>query len=343
MNITQDEMLRIATDRRLKAVDIRILIYLISSDTKKFNQQDLADILDVTRENLNRSIQKLKSLGYLKLIKSNAHLNGFEDYIKISCIDKATNNKVEIRKKLKSNKMMYITNLNIIKEMKLEQIMELCNIDVKSSKYKFILEDDAKIDFNIDEDTDIDFTPFCTIIQRSDIFDLFGLYKLYNEKIYSIYLDDNSIDSTVPINDVLLFLSCTELFRNDFKNHRILDIISNFRLKYLDTMIAYYMNNTDILNKDFFSKYNKINKEFIADREINISHIMQVLGYSNRETSRVVSIFKSDLISQNIAIKEKYTFIECLDIIKKINKSSFYKDAIFNMELKDLEDIYLNN
>lgn len=29
MNITQDEMLRIATDRRLKAVDIRILIYLI--------------------------------------------------------------------------------------------------------------------------------------------------------------------------------------------------------------------------------------------------------------------------------------------------------------------------
>lgn len=77
MNITQDEMLRIATDRRLKAVDIRILIYLISSDNTKLNQQDLADLLDVTRENLNRSIQKLKALGYLKLIKSNAHLNNW--------------------------------------------------------------------------------------------------------------------------------------------------------------------------------------------------------------------------------------------------------------------------
>ena len=60
MNVTKGEMLRIVTDRRLKAVDIRILMYLISTSDTEFNQQDLADLLDVTRENLNRSIQKLK-------------------------------------------------------------------------------------------------------------------------------------------------------------------------------------------------------------------------------------------------------------------------------------------
>lgn len=256
MNITEEKMLRIATDRRLKAVDIRILIYIISSDCTKFNQQDLADLLDVTRENLNRSIQKLKALGYLKLIKSNAYLNDFEDYIKIPCIDRATNREIEIRKKLKSNKMIYKPNLNIITEMKLEQIMELCNIDVKASKNKFVLEDDATIDIDdIDEDTSIDYLPYCTVTKRSDVFDLFDLYKLYNEKIYSMYLDNNSIDSPISIDDVLLFLSCTELFRDNFNNHRILDIISNFKRKYLDTMIAYYMNNTDILDKDFFLKY----------------------------------------------------------------------------------------
>ena len=70
MNVTKGEMLRIVTDRRLKAVDIRILMYLISTSDTEFNQQDLADLLDVTRENLNRSIQKLKAFGYLKLIKS---------------------------------------------------------------------------------------------------------------------------------------------------------------------------------------------------------------------------------------------------------------------------------
>ncbi|XTR39295.1 MarR family transcriptional regulator (plasmid) [Paraclostridium tenue] len=343
MNITQDEMLRIATDRRLKAVDIRILIYLISSDNTKLNQQDLADLLDVTRENLNRSIQKLKALGYLKLIKSNAHLNNFEDYIKIPCINRATNKEVEIRKKLKSNKMIYKIDLNIVTQMKLEQLMELCNIDVKNSKNKFVLEDDATIDLDTDEDVSIDFMPFCTLTKRSDLFDLFDLYKLYNKKIHSIYLDDNSIDIAISIDDALLFLSCTELFRNDFKNHRILDIISNFRLKYLDLMIAYYMKNTDILNRDFFLKYNKINKEFISNREVNSSHIMQILGYSNRETSRVVSRFRLELINHNIPAKEKYTFIECLDIISKINQSNFYKDAIFNMDLKDLEDIYCNN
>ena len=70
---------------------------------------------------------------------------------------------------------------------------------------------------------------------------------------------------------------------------------------------------------------------------------MQILGYSNRETSRVVSRFRLELINHNIPAKEKYTFIECLDIISKINQSNFYKDAIFNMDLKDLEDIYCNN
>ena len=56
MNVTNGEMMRIVTDRRLKAVDIRILMYLISTSDTEFNQQDLADLLDVTRENLNRSI-----------------------------------------------------------------------------------------------------------------------------------------------------------------------------------------------------------------------------------------------------------------------------------------------
>ncbi|HFL3726347.1 MULTISPECIES: MarR family transcriptional regulator [Peptostreptococcaceae] len=342
MDITQDKMLRIATDRRLKAVDIRILIYLISSDTSEFNQQELADLLDVTRENLNRSIQKLKSLGYLILTKSNAHLNNFEDYIKIPCIDRATNQEIEIRRKLKSNKMKYKTNLDIVTEMKLEEVMELCNIDVKSSKNKFILEDDADIDLNEDEEVSLDYIPFCIVRKRTDLFDLFDLYKSYNQKIHSIYIDDELIDSPIPIDDILLFLSCTELFRG-LKNNRILDIISNFRIKYLDLMIAYYMNNTNILDKDFFIRYNEINKEFIRNREINISHIMQVLGYLNRETSRVISRFKSTLVNHNIPVKEKYTFIECLDIIKKVNEYEFLKDAVFNLELKDLEDIYVNN
>lgn len=339
MNVTKGEMLRIVTDRRLKAVDIRILMYLISTSDTEFNQQDLADLLDVTRENLNRSIQKLKAFGYLKLIKSNAHLNDYEDYIETICVNIANNEKIEIRKKIKSNKMIYKADLNIVTQMKLEQVMELCNIDVKNSKDKFMLEDDAEIDFDTVADTD--FTPYCVLHRRSDVFDLFELYKLYNEKIYSMYLDNNSLDSVISIDDVLLFLSCTELFRNDFTNDRMLDIIANFRKKYLDKMIAHYMNNTDILDKDFFLKYNRINKEFIANRKIKVCHIMRVLGYTNRETSRVASKFKSDLTEHNVAIKKEYTFIECLHLIKKLNKPSFYKDSVFNMELEDLEDIYL--
>ena len=70
---------------------------------------------------------------------------------------------------------------------------------------------------------------------------------------------------------------------------------------------------------------------------------MQILEYSNRETSRVISRFKFDLLNHDIPTKEKYTFIECLDIIKKVNNSSFNKDAVFNLDLKDLEDIYLND
>ena len=83
--------------------------------------------------------------------------------------------------------MKYKTNLDIVTEMKLEEVMELCNIDVKSSKNKFILEDDADIDLNEDEEVSLDYIPFCIVRKRTDLLALAfaGLPPRFRPAVYT--------------------------------------------------------------------------------------------------------------------------------------------------------------
>ncbi len=345
MEINNKDMLRIVTDRRLKAIDVKVLMYFASTQDTSPNQEALSDKLDVSRENLNRSIQKLKALNYIDVAKSNSHKYNYQDYIHEYYLD-ANGNEVEVRKKVKSNNTSYFVDFNIVKFIKFEDILELCNIDVKNANLKLKLEDKYVLHESSDEiSEDVKIT--CSIKELSDFNDFLKLYKLYYKRYGYMEHDDiqkMKSNDYISIADALLFLSSTDNFRNEFSNTRILDIISNFREKYMEQFISYYMQNTDLLDEDFFIQYNTINKNILSNKKIYNNHIMKMCGYTNRETSRMIAKHKRVLELNNIEYKDTYTFKESISILKTLLKflevDNFKKDATFNLDLETLESIY---
>lgn len=332
---TKDQIYRIVTDRRLKAIDVKIYMYMLSRNECQFKQEELADRLDVTRENLNRSIQKLKALGYISITKHDKL--PFDDYFYMTCIDYKTNEDIEIKRKAKSNNVIYSVNSLIKTNFTFEQFMELCNIDIKTSSKKFRLEDDIK--YNVKSDSHL-VPHIVTLRKKSDIEDLYRLYRYYYKKLYDIdlsasYYENNNID----IKDVLLFISNICHFKGVLEDDRIVDIINNFKRKYLNKMISYYMQN-DVLDEEFFIAYNTLNKDEFKDREISYSHLMKILGFANRDTTFVIDKFKLELNINGFDYQEFYSFTNALEIIKKISPHGFIKDAVFNLDIDKLESIY---
>lgn len=332
---TKEQIYRVVTDRRLKGIDVKVYMYMLSRNGIYFKQEYLADLLDVTKDNLNRSIQKLKALGYITLTKHSGA--PIADYFYILCIDYKTNEEIEVKRKAKSNNVTYSVTNKIKTNFTLEQFMELCNIDIKTSSKKFRLED--SIDCNVKGDGKF-ILDLVTVKKKSDVDDLYILYKFYYKELYSENLPANYYENNnIDIKDVLLFISNICHFKGILEDDRIVDIINNFKRKYLNKMISYYMQN-NILDEEFFMTYNTLNKEEFKDRDISCSHLMKVLGIANRDTTPVIDKFKLTLTINSIEHREFYSFTHAIQIIKKISPDCLAKDAVFNLDIEKLESIY---
>lgn len=61
---------KVTLDKRLTAKDMRVYVYLLNFKDEYLTQEQIADILDMSRSNINKSIEKLTALNYIEKISS---------------------------------------------------------------------------------------------------------------------------------------------------------------------------------------------------------------------------------------------------------------------------------
>ena len=262
-NINTNMIYNITTDRRLSSLDFRILMYFLSIDIKKDNkeeyslctrQESISDILNVTRENLNRSIHKLKFLGYLNII--DADFKG--DYYDKKVLNVDTNEFEILNRKVRSQNLIYNVCDYSKSEFTIQEFMELMNIDVKDSKKKLLIEDtyrkDGDIYFNVktgkhkksfddikdSEKDDYILITRAKIINRNYMDDVLGLIKRFESRYNKKISRNESSTLYLSIESIILLVGAIDKLKEEI-DIKIYEPIKNFREKFLDYTIEYYI------------------------------------------------------------------------------------------------------
>lgn len=366
-NINNNMIYNIATDRRLSSLDFRILMYFLSINMKKNNeeeyklctrQESISDILNVTRENLNRSIHKLKFLGYLNIIDCDCK----GDYYDKQVLNIDTGEYETLNRKVRSQNLVYDVCDNTKTKFTIQEFMELINIDVKDSKKKLLIEDTYKNrgevylnvktrelkdfidDIKDSEKEDYILLTQVEVINRNymrDILDLIKKFKnRYNKKISGY----ESLSSVLDIKDIILIVGAIDKLKEEIDT-KIYEPIANFRDKFLDFTVEYYIKK-GILKEDFLIEYNTLNRDYVQNREITKDYLMKLLGYKNRDTVQVKKKFEK--LCEDLCVDKevkRYTFIEVLEILKSLDDvSGAYDfaehDGLFNLNFSKFKEIY---
>ena len=226
MDIDNKLLLDIATDRRLSSLDVRVWLYFLSKNNEcDFRQEQVADELNVTRENLNRSISKLKAFGY---ITTSADREYYKKYI----YNMDTGNREYLVRKARIQDVIYSAEINVLMNFSLRNVMELINIDVKSKTDKLLIEDDyknegtifynSKLDEYKDELTDVekkdnDWMSFTKvrILERNYYNQLVNLIKLYEERYQKQILEKFEYDYVISIENIIFIIGLIDTFKKD--------------------------------------------------------------------------------------------------------------------------------
>ena len=364
-NIDINLLKNIATDRRLSAVDVRILLYFISmkdewggeeNKGKKFlftgRQEDIADALNVTRENVNRAITKLVNFGYLYIMSDVAV--GSELYLKT--VYNVDMGEFEVlTRKVRAGDISYIVSDNVKCVFTIAEFMDLINTDVKNSKDKLLTEDvyksqgtlyrnivtnEIKDELTISEKQSHEFEEISKVkildrVSASEVKDLLELFKIKYER---------SLDAeTLDISDIVILAGGIEYFENKCSK-RVYNAILGFKNRYLDNLIDYYMNR-GVLDDNFLHLYNKYNQDIIKNRQINKSYLMKLLHIRNRDTTQARNKLRKILDIIGFPEQDFYTFTEVLEIVKDMQKEEILSsgqriDGLFNLPVDSLCDIY---
>ena len=356
MDINNKLLLDIATDRRLSSLDVRVWLYFLSQNNEcDFTQEQVADELNVTRENLNRSISKLKVFGY---ITTTADREYYKKYI----YNMDTGNREYLVRKARIQNVSYIARTNPTMNFPLRSIMELVNIDVKSKSDKLLVEDDyknegtifynSKLDEYKDEITDIEKKENVwieitkvTVLERNYHKQLINLIKLYEERYQKQILEKIEYDYFISIENLILVVGLIEKFKNDIDINIYLPI-KNFKEKFLDLTVEQYLK-VGALSEDFLVEYNTENIDFIRKRVISRDYLMSILGIKNRDTSHARKKFKRLMDKLNYEYDAEYYFEDVIDIFKDLNETKngdevdfAIKDGVFNLSFNQLKEIY---
>ena len=366
-NIDINLLKNIATDRRLSAIDVRILLYFISMKNeygykedkgKRFyfngKQEDIADALNVTRENVNRAITKLVNFGYLYTINDVA--TDSDAYLKrVYNID--TGQFEFLIRKVRAGEISYIVGDDIKAVFTITEFMNLINTDVKNSKDKLITEDVYKTDGvlyrNIITSEVKDFlTPAelesrefeevskVRVLDRVLVPEVRSLFKNFEIKYGYKALEEGDL---INVSDIVMLVGGIELFK-DMCDKRVYNAILSFKNRYLDNLIDYYMCR-NILNENFLHLYNKYNKDVIKNRQINKSYLMKLIHLRNRDTTQTRNKFRKILELIGVPEQDFYTFVEVLEMVKDLQKEEILKggqlvDGLFNLPIDSLCEIY---
>lgn len=306
----EDKMLLLAramTDRRLSARDLKIYMFLMNISAEDYTQEEIADFLNLTRVNINKSISKLCLLNYIDKDRDDTYSKmrytilseniGVVSSLKVLDIDKAKT----VDKLTKDDLNALFEERALLKEKLLDNIIEF-DLDMPENKIDALLKDEA-----------------------SEL--LLFLASTENEK--ASYFKDKYLENTIKfslkydvINDKTLFMKFYCMLTKS-KNYTLDDLMMVNGIAHRDTSIArgYFTNLVDVMLDEYrwtvetLLSFNNVEKE----------------RFERNENSRYIDIEFSDMfdsllevnISQKVFSEEEFLFLvfilECFSKFKIIS------------------------
>ena len=322
-------------DKRLNARDLKLYNYIICYEYLGFTQEEISELLDLSRSNINKSLEKLAAFNYIE--KNEIKVEG-ETRKKMTYIPKGLGEVGFIG--CSADSIIRVLNVSNVADSKLKYnyctIEEVKNYELLISDYKGYID-------TIDEDYDSEsehvrknayelveaFSP--ALNEKDDaIRNLKSSIEDFSKKIsdtksmsrklaqFSRSLKSNVLDAKA-VQEVLANKDAKLILFLDRAEDENFD---NFREKYLEDYIRFVCAFSDLAeNENFFKLYYE-NKKI----EMTCSEIIKMLGFVHREVPHM----RKGAINSIMESFEKF-----LDDFKKLELSQRAKGFI-----DEVSDLY---
>lgn len=310
-DITKTELMaRAILDKRLNARDLKVYSYVMYFSYISRTQEEIADMLDISRSNINKSLEKLTAFNYIEKTEIRSTKQMIYEAVK-----RDGNPGIPM---LRADNVMRLGNLTKQKDMRSFNWMsssEFYNLEKELKLIKEDIEVLKKIDDEVDEDkikslvrklriTSYKYIKYILegkVTAQDVIEELKYTKKNINEKLEDTrYIEKelNKFKKSYPSNSTVLteeeVLKVLEdenalfiLFLDNFKDKRIV----RFKEKYLEDYIKFLCRFTELAkNRNFFKLYyeNKIENFVFED-------LMKVAEEKHREVPRIRGSFRFTL------------------------------------------------
>lgn len=318
-------MARATLDKRLNARDLKVYSYVMHFEYLCNTQEEIADILDISRSNINKSLEKLTVFRYIDKIKP-----------------KKQSERISYNLVLENAGIALVTAEDVIRLVNVSKVKE-------EDKFKFISKEKRealeaqlneiegeikilkKIIYEVKEDKKQDLIKLLKIVDIENTLSdetgpedaIEGLQSIKNDINKDLadtrYIENelNSFKRGYPgrmsrvmdkdlVNKVLEDENALlALFLNSSDDKKIID----FKNKYLEDYIKFLCKFTNLVeNEDFFKLYYKNQIEYFV-----LEDLMKVANVKHREVPRIRKSFKQR-VTNNLEF--------LLDSINEINKAS---------------------
>lgn len=317
-------------DKRLNAKDMRVFSYLLNFAHEGLTQEQIADTIDMSRSNINKSIEKLTAFNYVDKVASKNWKDTtsyrIERYEKAGISRDMAPDIIRILnvidKKKGLDRLNYVPLQDVIEYRKtLSELTE----KYKSLK-KYLNEEQSK--------------------EKADL----KLIKGFKDNISEIEVDIKYIKEELEDTEYIesldmklrsVILSKTKLLCKD----RVIDVITNinrrvalflayideihvneFREKYLEDYIKFLAKFTDDLNEDFFVLY----YESLSNMEYTYEDIMKVAGVTHRDVPERKRRFQKNILDALEELKDD------IDFMNDLNNTNNIEEEIFTDKTLDI-------
>ena len=362
---------RATLDRRLNTRDLKLYNYVMTFEFLGYTQEEIGDMLDLSRSNINKSFEKLASFNYIKKvqlkkgIKQMAYeLKGLDDagiikpnadeVIRILNIANAQDTKRKLTycsmddyKDLKRKIAEYKENIDIIETYYDYSGNNSLHAIYKKQAHSLVAYFEKVKPRNTKDEDKIDTRSLKEIAldnlrgnikefeQRiSDTTKMINKLNKFTEKLISetSILNENEVKEVLQDENAKLIL---------FLDRSTDEHFLNFKEKYLKYYIEFVCKFTDLVkNKNFFKLYYE-NK----DIQMSLTEFMKIIGYKHREVPDIRVSTKRRLAD---SIKEflekankKILTDDAAELVEEINGLLEYIESIDSKVIFDSRTIAL--
>ena len=362
---------RATLDRRLNTRDLKLYNYVMTFEFLGYTQEEIGDMLDLSRSNINKSFEKLASFNYIKKvqlkkgIKQMAYeLKGLDDagiikpnadeVIRILNIANAQDTKRKLTycsmddyKDLKRKIAEYKENIDIIETYYDYSGNNSLHAIYKKQAHSLVAyfekvkprntKDEVKLDTRSLKEIALDNLRgnIKEFEQRiSDTTKMINKLNKFTEKLISetSILNENEVKEVLQDENAKLIL-----FLDRSSDEHFL----NFKEKYLEYYIEFVCKFSDLAkNKNFFKLYYE-NK----DIQMSLTEFMKIIGYKHREVPDIRVSTKRRLAD---SIKEflekankKILTDDAAELVEEINGLLEYIESIDSKVIFDSRTIAL--